>query len=509
MEAGAKYGEYQLGRRLGVGGQGEVFEATDGLGLRWALKIGHAVHTEDTKTLTNFAREAAWVNETFARLPRNCGILVGEHYGVCERRFYVKMRLLTGESLAMRLQREPALSTHEALEIACAVAAAVSIAHQNDALHRDLKPENIFIEDGGTIQVLDWGCIQLIEAERLAASTAAGPTCTVGYAALEQYDPASEKLSTATDVYSLGVVLLEMLTGGNPFLGRSRSSNTRGSLTTRTAAVSASRTTAINPVHHRATSRTELGESTSRTSEFSALSEPIGPFTSGAKTVAPNRTGETTGPWRDAGNLRTVLRRQQEFKVEDWLRVAPLDSNLVALLKRMLESDVQHRDASMREVQAALEQLLDPTSPTIHRDTRRRPRGYQRWVVVGAVMLAGAFTAVMSRKAPDSAEAPPTEVPTVVSAENESAALVRASTSAPASEKQTPTIASSLTTIPAAPSSVLSLPPDATHSVPRPPLPQNRPQPPKRTSAPSNASVGHSASPVITTQGPPAFFTER
>lgn len=221
VESGQQFGEYVLQRRLGAGGQGEVFEARDAIGMVWALKIGHPVHTQEQAALARFAREAQWVNNTFGALPRNCGILVGEHYGVHEQRFYVKMRLIDGESLAQRLKREGALVEREATKIARKLAEIVEIAHSNHAIHRDLKPENVLLDGGGAIQVVDWGCIHLVEAGQLA-QTGAGPLCTLGYAAPEQYELGSSA-SPATDVYSLGVMLLEMLTGYNPFLDSWRS----------------------------------------------------------------------------------------------------------------------------------------------------------------------------------------------------------------------------------------------------------------------------------------------
>src|SRR5690606_3485287 len=303
MEPGEQFGEYRLVRRLGSGGQGEVFEAVDGLGLIWAVKIGHPVHTRDAKALASFAQEAGWVNEAFGAMPRDSGVFVGEHYGGWEDRFYIKMRLLKGEALSERLAREGRLTLEQALSLAGRIASAVAVAHEHNALHRDLKPENIFLERSGRVQVLDWGCIQLIEAGRFAASTGSGPTCTVGYAALEQYEPSRAPLSTAVDVYSLGVVLLEMLVGVNPFLGRTRSG--RDDARTRTKQ-RAQATGGVLPLADplaetvQPTARTTPG--TSETGRTELLIELLGD--EGSMQRDPDGFGQES--WRLAGSLAAV-----------------------------------------------------------------------------------------------------------------------------------------------------------------------------------------------------------
>ncbi len=240
VEPGQQFGEYVLQRRLGAGGQGEVYEARDPIGMVWALKIGHRVHTDDQAALARFAREAQWVNEMLGALPRNSGILVGEHYGVHDHRFYVKMRLVHGESLAQRLNREGPLPLSEAIALVRRLTEVIALAHQHHAIHRDLKPENVLLEPRTGLQVVDWGCIHLVEAGQFAMS-GTGNLCTLGYAAPEQYELQSSA-TPATDVYALGVMFFEMLTGYNPFLDSWRGTKARaaqggnGSAATRTAA---------------------------------------------------------------------------------------------------------------------------------------------------------------------------------------------------------------------------------------------------------------------------------
>src|SRR5690606_32350238 len=136
---------------------------------------------EDANAETRFAREARCVAESLSQLPRHSGVFVGEHYGVWDRRFYVKMKLLRGESLAQRLRRVGQLSIYEAVKIAERIASAIGQAHDMGVLHRDLKPENVFLTDQGEIVVLDWGCLQLIEAGH-QQTTLRGVVCTPGYA---------------------------------------------------------------------------------------------------------------------------------------------------------------------------------------------------------------------------------------------------------------------------------------------------------------------------------------
>lgn len=223
LESGSSFGEYTILRRIGRGGQGSVFEVRDSLGLTWALKISEVMTLQDANAEMRFAREARCVAESLSQLPRHTGVFVGEHYGIWEGRFYVKMKLLKGESLAQRLRRQGQLSIRDAVHIAERIAFAIGHAHELGVLHRDLKPENVFLTEDGQVAVLDWGCLQLLEVAQMR-TTQRGVICTPGYAPIEQYLASSAlNLTPAVDLYALGVMLYEALTGYHPFLNWSRS----------------------------------------------------------------------------------------------------------------------------------------------------------------------------------------------------------------------------------------------------------------------------------------------
>lgn len=398
--------------RLGRGGQGEVFEAIDSLGLTWALKIGYALETDNQTALDRFAKEAVWVQEKLGRLPRDCGIFVGEHYGVHERRFYIKMRRLRGTSLADVLAERGALPLAEAIELALAIARAVTLAHTQNALHRDLKPENIFLENGTRVQVLDWGCIQLIEAARVA-TTSGGVTCTVGYASLEQFDLTGAPLTPATDVYSLGVVLYEVLTGGHPFLRWRRnaalpsgdSGASRFSATARMGPLPTLVNSMGNPLVDTRTAPTGLLHNLPRLALPDTHSNPVH--------LASTGGGESSVSefHSHAPTLREVLHSQVTFNVRDALsEQTHLPSSVVALLGEMLVPNARQRVAKMSDVVQRLESCLADVQRLETAGHHQRHSGTFRWrkvfearAVIVALVFAGAglfvgFSVVGSRQ---------------------------------------------------------------------------------------------------------------
>lgn len=398
MELGQQFGEYALQRRLGTGGQGEVFEVRDAIGMAWALKIGHPIRTNDQSALARFVREAQWVNTTLGALPRNCGILVGEHYGVHDHRLYVKMRLVQGESLAQRLKGDP-LSVAEAVGLAQRIAEIVAVAHQHNAIHRDLKPENVLLETGGSVEVVDWGCIHLVEAGHMAQS-GTGPLCTLGYAPPEQYELKTPAAS-ATDVYALGVMLFEMITGHNPFLDswrdvRRAPEETRvGAGITRTAQPG-------DPDHQGATVQyptarvrnvreaapDAVTRSTAETNVL-PLEERLVDF---AEPPRSSFTLNSTAARRPT-SIAEVLSKQVTFDLERFRSLtAPLPRELVRLLDEMLRPQANERPASMSDVANRLSSIaaeLGKAPAAVRRLPRKRgARSYVRFAAAaGAIVI--------------------------------------------------------------------------------------------------------------------------
>lgn len=221
--AGQAVGRYQLLELLGRGGMGEVYLAHDPrLNRRVALKLLPAGITDERARVRRFEQEARAASAISH--PNVAHIYeIGEEF---ERR-YIAMEYVRGRTLRQVLQTGP-LGGCEALDIAIQTATALAAAHEAGVLHRDVKPENIMLHDDGYVKVLDFGLAKLVE-NRLYARTPEVMTFpslntepellmgTSGYMSPEQVrrQPADER----TDLWSLGVVLYEMLVGRRPFTG--------------------------------------------------------------------------------------------------------------------------------------------------------------------------------------------------------------------------------------------------------------------------------------------------
>jgi serine/threonine-protein kinase len=205
-----KIGPFQLEGRLGVGGMGIVYKATylKG-GQKVALKVLSPDLTADPKLAKRFDREM----EILKKL-KHPNIV--KYYGGSsnsQQRFYA-MELVTGGSLEDRLRQQGKLPWEEAVDYAIQVARALEHAHDAGIVHRDLKPANLLLAGDKTLKLSDFG---IARDTRSTALTAAGKTLgTMAYMAPEQITGKSP-VTRRTDIYALGCVLFQMLTGRTPF----------------------------------------------------------------------------------------------------------------------------------------------------------------------------------------------------------------------------------------------------------------------------------------------------
>src|SRR6266436_2984376 len=220
---GHTIGHYKLSERIGTGGMGDVYLATDiTAGRKAALKLLPTRFTADAERLKRFQQEAHAV--VGLNHPNILTIYeIGEDHSI----HYIASELIEGETLRQRLDRGP-MQLSEAIDIAIQVANALAAAHQAGIVHRDIKPENIMLRPDGYVKVLDFGIAKLAEEELpgtmprdealLLVETNLGSVLgTVRYMSPEQ--ACGAHVDKTTDIWSLGVVLYEMTTGHAPFTG--------------------------------------------------------------------------------------------------------------------------------------------------------------------------------------------------------------------------------------------------------------------------------------------------
>src|SRR5262245_52629246 len=211
-----EFGDYQLLEEIGRGGQGVVYRARQkSLNRIVALKVIALGHWATQVHLKRFRREA----EAAASLEHPCIVPiyeVGDRDGCC----YFSMQFIEGGQLDEVVKRKP-MPVRQAVELIAKVARTVHYAHEPGILHRDIKPGNILLDPKGEPHLTDFGLARLVESE----STVTGTLEVLGtpsYMAPEQasgHNPATAGLTSATDVYGLGAVFYQLLTGHPPFAG--------------------------------------------------------------------------------------------------------------------------------------------------------------------------------------------------------------------------------------------------------------------------------------------------
>ncbi|HEY3105137.1 MAG TPA: protein kinase [Pyrinomonadaceae bacterium] len=243
LSSGTKLGRYEIRSKLGAGGMGEVYLAQDvTLDRNVALKVLPEDVASNRQRMQRFVQEAkaaSALNHPNIITIHEIGTEPGAHFMVTE--------FIDGENLRHHLRRAP-LTLTEAIDIAMQVASALSSAHAAGIIHRDIKPENIMLRRDGIVKVLDFGLAKLTEqwrvdevdqdaATQLMVQTEPGMVVgTTAYLSPEQ--ARAQEVDPRTDIWSLGVVLYEMITRHGPFKSETASDTSAAILKTEPAAMS-------------------------------------------------------------------------------------------------------------------------------------------------------------------------------------------------------------------------------------------------------------------------------
>ena len=220
LSAGTRLGAYEIVAAIGAGGMGEVYRARDTkLNRDVAIKVLPELFATDPERLARFTREA----QTLAALnhPNIATVYGVEHNAIA-------MELLDGATLREELTG-PALPPRKAIDWGMQIARGLAAAHEKGIIHRDLKPENLFVTRDGRIKILDFGVARTAPpCDTVATATSLEPgggtepgmvVGTAGYMSPEQVR--AQPVDERSDIFSLGTVLYEMLSGARPFRGDS------------------------------------------------------------------------------------------------------------------------------------------------------------------------------------------------------------------------------------------------------------------------------------------------
>ncbi len=209
-----QFGRYRVVRKLGEGGMGAVYLAEDGqLGRKVAIKVPYFGPEDGPEVIERFYREArvaAGIEHANICAVYDVGQIDGVHY--------LSMPFIDGVSLAQRLDRKQPWPPERAAALVVRLATALHAVHQRGVMHRDLKPQNILLRAGDDPVIMDFGLARALgQGDRLTRTGAV--VGTPAYMSPEQVLGDPRTIGCATDIYSLGVILYELLTGQLPFPG--------------------------------------------------------------------------------------------------------------------------------------------------------------------------------------------------------------------------------------------------------------------------------------------------
>ncbi|MFM8285375.1 MAG: serine/threonine-protein kinase, partial [Planctomycetaceae bacterium] len=209
------FGRYWIEQELGRGGMGRVYLAHDQqLDRRVALKVPRFAGDEDAELVERFYREARAM--ATVHHPNLCPVF---DVGQMEGRHFLTMAYIEGESLAQFLRRAGKIAPAQAAELLRKVAAALDKAHHAGIVHRDLKPANIMLTPEGEPIIMDFGLARRNVAGEAELTQSGIVVGSPSYMAPEQVEQRNPEIGPATDIWALGVVLYQLVTGRPPFTG--------------------------------------------------------------------------------------------------------------------------------------------------------------------------------------------------------------------------------------------------------------------------------------------------
>jgi serine/threonine protein kinase len=204
-------GKYTVLSRVAGGGMADVYLATNqSVGGKWAIKVLSRDISREPKVVARFIAEARIGADI-----QHPNIVKVSDYGKSSRYYYLIMPFIEGEDLGERMKRSGPLAVSEAAAIAFQITKALECAHEHGVVHRDLKPSNIRIDRYGTVLVLDFGIARVRDDFALAKTIVGDRLGTPLFMSPEQ--AAGSSVDSRSDLYSLGVLLYEMISGTNPF----------------------------------------------------------------------------------------------------------------------------------------------------------------------------------------------------------------------------------------------------------------------------------------------------
>ncbi|MEM7468248.1 MAG: protein kinase [Pseudomonadota bacterium] len=213
QETGSQVGRYRIDRKIAAGGMGSVYQAWDEkLNRDVALKFLHPHSALDPDAKERFLREARAISKL--NHPNICTVFDVAETDTDEQ--YIVMEFCNGQRLDELIDANK-LTYDVNFAIAEQLCDALAIAHAGDILHRDLKPQNVIIDQESQVKLLDFGIAKIVEAGASVTSRALG---TVSYMSPEQFN--AQEQDERTDIWALGILFFEMLTGVTPFKGKTQ-----------------------------------------------------------------------------------------------------------------------------------------------------------------------------------------------------------------------------------------------------------------------------------------------